>query len=217
MEMSVNVVPITSAPGRVYGGATAAERSESRRARLLDAALELIVESGTHAVSKRSVCARARLNDRYFYEHFADVPQLLSQAAERLTWDGLAAVLEALAAAPTDVDARAVAAARAGMAFIIDNPGAAAMVKASSNNSTLHALRVQTTILIATQLCEQIAPGEGDARDARLRTVGFVVIAGLFELTGAWLEDAFPNMGREELTQAVARTLTDFTRTHGVA
>ena len=75
-----------------YGGVTAEERRASRRAALIEAALDLFGEDGARAVSKRAVCARARLNDRYFYEHFADSDALLVAIAEDLTAQGLAAV-----------------------------------------------------------------------------------------------------------------------------
>ena len=55
---------------RSYGGITAGERRATRRGALIEAALDLFAEGGVRAVSKRAVCARARLNDRYFYEHF---------------------------------------------------------------------------------------------------------------------------------------------------
>ena len=57
---------------RTYGGVTAGQRRATRRAALIEAALDLFAEEGARAVSKRAVCARARLNDRYFYEHFTD-------------------------------------------------------------------------------------------------------------------------------------------------
>lgn len=45
--------------------------------RLIDAGLNLFVESGASGVTMRAVCARARLNDRYFYEHFTASDTLL--------------------------------------------------------------------------------------------------------------------------------------------
>jgi AcrR family transcriptional regulator len=70
---------------RNYGGVTAEQRRAIRRAALVEAALDLFAEDGARAVSKRAVCARARLNDRYFYEHFADSDALLEAIARDLT------------------------------------------------------------------------------------------------------------------------------------
>lgn len=61
----------------VWGGRTAVERLADRRQRLVDAASEIWVDGGWAAVTMRGVCTRTSLNDRYFYEHFADRDDLL--------------------------------------------------------------------------------------------------------------------------------------------
>ncbi|MEU6564058.1 TetR/AcrR family transcriptional regulator [Nocardia nova] len=63
---------------RTWGGRTPEQRRAERRARLLDAALDIWLEHGWAAVTMRGVCGRAALNDRYFYEHFADRDELLA-------------------------------------------------------------------------------------------------------------------------------------------
>ncbi|AHH16011.1 transcriptional regulator, TetR family [Nocardia nova SH22a] len=63
---------------RTWGGRTPEQRRAERRARLLAAALDIWLENGWAAVTMRGVCARAALNDRYFYEHFADRDELLA-------------------------------------------------------------------------------------------------------------------------------------------
>ncbi|MET8873785.1 TetR/AcrR family transcriptional regulator [Nocardia sp. NPDC004604] len=62
---------------RIWGGTTLTERRETRRAALLEAALDLIGESGASGVTMRAVCRRANLTDRYFYESFASRDELL--------------------------------------------------------------------------------------------------------------------------------------------
>ncbi|GAB2443132.1 TetR/AcrR family transcriptional regulator [Nocardia tengchongensis] len=62
---------------RIWGGTTLTERREARRTALLEAALDLIGESGAGAVTMRAVCRRATLTDRYFYESFASRDELL--------------------------------------------------------------------------------------------------------------------------------------------
>ncbi|MEV5651506.1 TetR/AcrR family transcriptional regulator [Nocardia sp. NPDC052254] len=68
----------TRAAPRTWGGRTPEQRRGERRARLLEAALDIWDEHGWAAVTMRGVCARAGLNDRYFYEHFADRDELLA-------------------------------------------------------------------------------------------------------------------------------------------
>ncbi len=84
-----------AAAGRAYGGVAAGERRANRRAVLMEAALDLFAEDGARAVSKRAICARARLNDRYFYEHFADADAVI----EAIVQDGTVRGLEAVNAA----------------------------------------------------------------------------------------------------------------------
>ncbi|NNH68774.1 TetR/AcrR family transcriptional regulator [Nocardia uniformis] len=67
----------SDAEPRIWGGTTLTERREARRAALLDAALDLIGESGAGAVTMRAVCRTANLTDRYFYESFASRDELL--------------------------------------------------------------------------------------------------------------------------------------------
>jgi AcrR family transcriptional regulator len=62
---------------RIWGGTTLTERREARRTALLEAALDLIGESGASGVTMRAVCRRANLTDRYFYESFASRDELL--------------------------------------------------------------------------------------------------------------------------------------------
>lgn len=62
---------------RIWGGSTLETRRAQRREALLEAALDLIGESGASAVTVRSLCRKARLTDRYFYESFPSRDDLL--------------------------------------------------------------------------------------------------------------------------------------------
>src|SRR6201998_896203 len=88
---------------RSYGGVPAEERRATRRGALIEAALDLFAEGGVRAVSKRAVCARARLNDRYFYEHFTDSDALLEAIVRDLTALGLEGVGAATRGAAPDL------------------------------------------------------------------------------------------------------------------
>jgi len=62
---------------RTYGGSTLSARRAQRRADLIGATLDLVGEGGSAAVTVRSVCRKAGLTDRYFYESFANRDELL--------------------------------------------------------------------------------------------------------------------------------------------
>jgi AcrR family transcriptional regulator len=84
---------------RDYDGKTAAERVSERRARLIDAGLELFGEHGYAGTSIRAVLRQAGLRDRYFGESFADLDALLAAVYERLIDEELTACRAAIDAA----------------------------------------------------------------------------------------------------------------------
>jgi AcrR family transcriptional regulator len=101
-----------SGDGRRYGGRSAAERSEERRLRLLDAGLELFGTRGYAATTIEGLCAQARLNPRYFYAEFDSREALLRAVYDRHVEEVRRAVLAAIAAAPPDPRGRLTVALR---------------------------------------------------------------------------------------------------------
>ncbi|MFE3442872.1 TetR/AcrR family transcriptional regulator [Nocardia sp. NPDC059180] len=71
-------------PARVYGGLTAEQRHDQRRARLIEAATELLGTRGAAETTVTAVCAEAKLTSRYFYQHFSDRDALLHAVAVEL-------------------------------------------------------------------------------------------------------------------------------------
>ncbi len=63
--------------GRVYGGESADQRIVRRRQKFLAAGLELFGTIGYRAVTLRALCKQAQLTDRYFYESFDCIEDLL--------------------------------------------------------------------------------------------------------------------------------------------
>lgn len=88
--------------GRRYGGMSAAERSEERRGRLLDAGLELFGTRGYAATTIEDLCAAARLNPRYFYAEVDSREGLLRAVYDRHVEEVRESVLAAIAAGPAD-------------------------------------------------------------------------------------------------------------------
>jgi len=79
------------------------DRRTERRALLIDAAYAIFGDDGESAVSVRSVCRRAALNTRYFYEGFTDTDELLGAVYDRVA-AGLNAEVEAAIAATDGSD-----------------------------------------------------------------------------------------------------------------
>lgn len=78
--------------GRTYGGQTAEDRAAARRARFIEAGVEVFGTVGLRGATVRGLCAAAGLTDRYFYESFGDLPALL-QAVHAQLMDDLGARL----------------------------------------------------------------------------------------------------------------------------
>jgi AcrR family transcriptional regulator len=99
--------------GRRYGGMSAAERSEERRGRLLDAGLELFGTRGYAATTIEDLCAAARLNPRYFYAEVDSREGLLRAVYDRHVEEVRESVLAAIAEAPADPRGRMAVGLRA--------------------------------------------------------------------------------------------------------
>jgi AcrR family transcriptional regulator len=91
--------------GRTYRGAGPRERQDERRARLVDAAVEVFGTTGYRSATVERVCAVAGLTKRYFYESF-DGSEALLLAAYRHSIDELHAsmVAGATAGGPDNLD-----------------------------------------------------------------------------------------------------------------
>lgn len=173
----------------VWGGRTTAERHAERRQRLVDAATEIWAEGGWAAVTMRGVCARTSLNDRYFYEHFADRDELLAAV-----WDGmrdelvvlvLAVIAEDANRAPTEtlrkvisvVVERICADLSWGQILFSQHVGSDVLEERRT------ALLLQATDLIVTAAQPYL---KADADETGLRMDTLVVIGGFFELIISW-------------------------------
>ena len=77
---------------RAYGGESRAVRVERRRQAFLDAALEVFGTVGYRKATVKSLCRQAQLADRYFYESFDTLEDLLV-AAYQAQVEGMRACL----------------------------------------------------------------------------------------------------------------------------
>lgn len=106
----------SSTTGRRYGGLTAAERREARRATLLEAGLELFGTVGFAGTSIRAVLRQSGLAERYFYESFDALEDLLLAVHEQLHEQLVSAVRGATEQAGDDIEQRT----RAGLRAFVD-------------------------------------------------------------------------------------------------
>lgn len=180
-----------SSQRRVYAGKSGNERRAERRARLIDAGLELLGSQGLAGTTLRKVCETAGLPSRYFYESFADVDALnvavFDALLEELIQRGLAAVTQA----PTELSDQVRAALRCVIDFIADDPrrGRVALSLALAS-PPLAERRSTATELIATIIADlgndYVSP---DADRHELVTVCRFFVGGFAEILTAWMND----------------------------
>ncbi|MEV0684996.1 TetR family transcriptional regulator [Nocardia sp. NPDC050378] len=197
----------TATTPRAYGGVPSGERRARRRAALLDAALDLLAEEGSAAVTKRAVCARAKLNDRYFYEQFTDRDALLTTLVEEHTGAGIATVVAATHAAEPDTHSQVHAAADAALGFLLDDPRRHALLLNAHSTEALQRARLTTQHAIARAMAtvsRELHPTPVAPLDTDM--AAYVVVSGTLELVAAWLRGEFDTT-RAHLTDLIARQL----------
>lgn len=120
------MVDSAKTPGRSYRGATADERRDERKRKLIEAGIKVIGRDGYASTTVRAVCAEAGLTERYFYEAIGDREQLLGEVYGHLVTQLRAQIAETMMTAG---DLNAAALARVGLtgyfAAMRDNPDAA--------------------------------------------------------------------------------------------
>jgi len=191
---------------RAYGGVAVEERRARRRSALFDAALDLLASDGAGAVTKRAVCQRARLNDRYFYEHFADRDALLEALAGEITAQGIVVVVAAVHAAGPNISERVRAAADAAIGFVVSDPRYSALLLQGHSAEPLQKARLAAQHAIAQAMVA--VAGSSAPQDADM--VAYTVVSGLLELVAAWIRGEFA-ASRSRVTDLVARLLLSST------
>jgi AcrR family transcriptional regulator len=89
----------------------------------LDVGLDLLGTEGSAALSVRSVCRRARLTDRYFYENFADRDALLLAVYDAVAYEAGQVLIGAVASrANSENETVARAAVDAFLDLITEDP-----------------------------------------------------------------------------------------------
>jgi AcrR family transcriptional regulator len=175
----------SGATERTWGGTTLAERRAGRREALLVAALDLIGEQGGAGVTVRSVCRRAELTDRYFYENFAGRDELLAALFLTVATEVQHVLTEAIDNAGHDRATVARAAVEAMVSMLTDDPrkGRLILVEPLSDPALSEAglaLVPAFTRLVRAQLPK----GESRARRA-MAALGLAgAVGGLF---ASWL------------------------------
>jgi AcrR family transcriptional regulator len=194
---------------RTYAGATASQRRSARRSALMEATLDLVEAHGVAGVTMRAVCARARLNDRYFYESFRTVDELLLAAIDdqiaQLTQQMVAAIL----AAPADPQLRAHAVIAAGLDFLTTDSRRRRLVVESQATEALRARRQQLITQLATIMAAQGRELVGESTSAQpdIDLSALLLVAGGLELVTLWMRGDL-DIARNQLQDFLINIIT---------
>lgn len=187
-------------PTRSYGGKSAEQRRSERRRRFLDAAVELFGggPGSYRSASVASLCARADLSTRQFYEEFRNLEEVLAVLHRQIQKAAQSAIADALASAGEGIGVRerADVAFRAYARVLTAHPHLVriAFVEVAGVSPELERQRLEARAgwvdLLVGALDEAAARGEIGARDYRIGALGFVAAVNglLYDWTAGYVD-----------------------------
>ncbi|MBF6069516.1 TetR/AcrR family transcriptional regulator [Nocardia farcinica] len=189
---------------RTYGGVSAEERRAQRRTALLNAALEIVGTEGTAKLTVSGLCARAGLNERYYYENFDSREAVLAALFDQIAEELALAILAALREAPDETRAKAHAAIAAGIHLLTDDPRKArAALIAGMSTPELRARGNQTVRAFARMVAAQGVGFYGRSEPVSDAVIDFratYLVGGLVHTLTSWLQGEIA-LDRDELVE----------------
>lgn len=179
---------------RPYGGVSAAERQTQRRERLIEAAYDVFGREGYRNTTMRLICAQARLTERYFYEHFANVDEVFLAVHKRQSAEVSAAIMARVMTAPDEPVAQTRAGLTAFFEYIKADPRRAqillldAVTTGLTNPRNLNAKVSQYAELLRSRFKSRY-PGLSVPLDVDLIVGGFVGM--IIHTASVWTERGF--------------------------
>jgi AcrR family transcriptional regulator len=174
-----------------------------RRAQLIEAALDLIGDEGLAATTMTAVCARAKLTERYFYESFKDLDELLVSVLDACVAEMDAAMYAALTSSPPELLARCRAAAGAMIGVLTDDPRKARLHLEAVGSEALRARRAEIVRTYAAVLEQEMRELRG-VEGPELKLATTVIIGGLADAISSWIDGSL-DLPRSTLVEECAR------------
>ncbi|MDF3320123.1 TetR family transcriptional regulator [Rhodococcus sp. C3V] len=179
---------------RPYKGVAAETRRRQRRQQLLDACLDVVAESGVATITVETICNRANLSKRYFYESFRDRDTILVAALDEIfrpLGDKLAKQFEPHKSA----DDRVALTASTLVEILTADPRAAYLYISAAGNPALESRRRQIVDDFTPLLMREILNADPNNHKAIATTI--VMVAGTTELLDRWLRGSLPFTRKE--------------------
>lgn len=172
---------------RPYGGRTLDQRRDARRVQLIETGLDCLHDEGLSGISVRTICARAKLTPRYFYENFANLDELLVALVDHVGSEVSALGLAAMAAYPDDLETRVHESLRGVFAVCLQDPRKASVLLASAAHEAMQARQQQRFLDYAELVVESLTVQPSEPDRQRLRPMALFLIGGSVELISAKL------------------------------
>ena len=171
---------------RPYRGVGAADRVATRRAKLLEAGLDLLGSDDATELTVRSICREAGVAARYFYESFSDKDEFVAAVFDWVIADLATTTQAAVAAAPPEEQTRAA------MANVVRAIGGDARVgrllfSAQLANAVLVRKRVESNALFAMLSGRHAENALRVSENDRLKAAAHFVVGGVAQTISAWL------------------------------
>ena len=163
---------------RPYRGIARADRVAERREALIETGLDCLHEDGLSGVSVRSICTRAGLTPRYFYESFADLDALLLAIVDAVAGEVAHRAVAAIRTAGPAVADQVRAAIDAGYGVVAtDHRKATALLVAAAGHGDLAEHRGRIVVDYAQLALANLAP-LGTLRDRKTATATALFLMG---------------------------------------
>jgi len=203
---------VTSQAPRNYGGVSAQQRRDRRRAALLDATLDVVADRGVTGLGVKAICTAAGLNDRYFYEQFGSCDDALMALNDLLIAQAADAFAQAIANTEAEAHTRLRACVAAAVDFVTVDPRRGRFLIESQSTEQLRVKRRQLVATLAElmmsgrRLLGPEAPSEEDSR-----LMALTIISGGLDVGAMWLSGDL-DIGRDRLIDFMTAFVLSSTR-----
>ena len=202
----VKMVPVPQTSTRPYRGIHPADRKAQRRAKLLEAGLDILGSGpGPDAVTVRGVCRQAGLAARYFYESFSDKDEFIGAVFDRVIAHLATTTQAAVASAPPAEQNRA-AMANIVRTIVVDPRVGRLVYGTGLADALLVRKRAESEALFAMLSGQHVGQTFDLSENERIKATAHFVVGGVGQTLSAWLAGGV-SLTAEELVEQLAKVL----------
>jgi AcrR family transcriptional regulator len=186
----------------VYGGRSETERRADRRARLIDAGLDLFGTDGWTATTIERLCAAAGVATRSFYEEFHGREDLLKAVYEQVMSGVLEEVLPLVAESSGTPEERIRMGLAGYVGYLTEDPRRA---KVAHRELRVAGVLEQDRHAMVLRFAELIAEQTRLERGAAGRILGLALAGAVTEVLVDWVAQPEPRPATEPIVDTLVR------------